>query len=184
MSVSHVLPFPYPICHAQCLEHFPPLAICVFTYRYPRTQQRSGGQRSQLRSKAGACSWPCQCGHAYPCVSQYPFSSIFPSLVGGVGSEISYWTMSARMGALKTLGRGWVFWLAAPSAPMMVTVGRDILSTVWLVGTVRRPAIVDSTARLGSSKVHFAPTANVCLACARGRGGTSRGNKLGIRCCD
>lgn len=43
-------------------------------------------------------------------------------------SEFSYWTMSARMGALKTLGRGWVFWLAAPSAPMIVTVGRDIFT--------------------------------------------------------
>jgi hypothetical protein len=60
-------------------------------------------------------------------------------------SEVAYWTMSARMGALKTLGKGWVFWLAAPSAPMMVTVGRDILTAMWLVGTVRIPAIVDTS---------------------------------------
>ena len=51
----------------------------------------------------------------------------FPARSVVLESEFSYWTMSARMGALKTLGRGWVFWLAAPSAPMIVTVGRDIL---------------------------------------------------------
>ena len=52
----------------------------------------------------------------------------FPAWSVVLGSEFSYWTMSARMGALKTLGRGWVFWLAAPSAPMIVTVGRDIFT--------------------------------------------------------
>ena len=52
----------------------------------------------------------------------------FPARSVVLESEFSYWTMSARMGALKTLGRGWVFWLAAPSAPMIVTVGRDIFT--------------------------------------------------------
>ena len=52
----------------------------------------------------------------------------FPAWSEVLESEFSYWTMSARMGALKTLGRGWVFWLAAPSAPMIVTVGRDIFT--------------------------------------------------------
>ena len=53
---------------------------------------------------------------------------VFPAWSVVLESEFSYWTMSARMGALKTLGRGWVFWLAAPSAPMIVTVGRDIFT--------------------------------------------------------
>jgi hypothetical protein len=75
-------------------------------------------------------------------------------------SEVAYWTMSARMGALKTLGKGWVFWLAAPSAPMMVTVGRDILTAMWLVGTVRRPAIVDSS-RLQKVR-HFLQVWQIC----------------------
>ena len=56
----------------------------------------------------------------------------FPAWSVVLESEFSYWTMSARMGALKTLGRGWVFWLAAPSAPMIVTVGRDILTVCIL----------------------------------------------------
>lgn len=183
MSVSHVLPIMHPVCRAQCLEHFPPLAILCSRTGTPGlsrglvTSVLSYGVRLALVLGHASVDMPVRV------LANILFPQFFPSLVGGVGSEISYWTMSARMGALKTLGRGWVFWLAAPSAPMMVTVGRDIL-TVWLVGTVRRPAIVDSTARLGSSKVHFAPTANVCLACARGRRGTTRGSKLGIRCCD
>lgn len=42
----------------------------------------------------------------------------------------SYWTMSARMGALKTLGRVTVLLEAEPSAPMTVTVGRDMVAAV------------------------------------------------------
>jgi hypothetical protein len=129
----------------------------VFTYRYPRTQRRSGDQRSRLRRTAGACSWPCRCGHAWSGVSQY---SIFRLVEVLLESEVAYWTMSARMGALKTLGKGWVFWLAAPSAPMMVTVGRDILTAMWLVGTVRRPAIVDSS-RLQKVR-HFLQVWQIC----------------------
>ncbi len=37
---------------------------------------------------------------------------------------MTYWTMSGRMGDLKTSGRGWLDSLALPSAEMMVTVGR------------------------------------------------------------
>lgn len=39
----------------------------------------------------------------------------------------SYWTISGRIGALKTLGRGCVCSLAEPSAEMMVTVGRLVM---------------------------------------------------------
>lgn len=39
----------------------------------------------------------------------------------------SYWTMSGRMGALKTFGRGWVLEEALPSAEMMVTTGRLVI---------------------------------------------------------
>lgn len=86
----------------------------------------------------------------------------FPAWSVVLKSEFSYWTMSARMGALKTLGRGWVFWLAAPSAPMIVTVGRDISSTVWLVGTVQKA----SNRRLvtpseSSTCDHFTQAANL-----------------------
>jgi hypothetical protein len=44
----------------------------------------------------------------------------------------AYCTMSGRMGALKTLGSGWLSWLGAPSAPWMVTVGRDMVVEVLL----------------------------------------------------
>ena len=40
------------------------------------------------------------------------------------GYRRSYWTISGRMGALNTAGRGCVFPLALPSLPAMVTVGR------------------------------------------------------------
>lgn len=44
-----------------------------------------------------------------------------------------YWTMSGRMGALKTFGRGCVSPLGLPSAEAMVTVGRvDILICLQL----------------------------------------------------
>lgn len=38
--------------------------------------------------------------------------------------------MSGLIGALKTLGRGWVFELAEPSAERMVTVGRLVILSV------------------------------------------------------
>lgn len=42
--------------------------------------------------------------------------------------------MSGRIGALKTLGSGCVLSLVAPSAPMMLTVGRlVILADVWVL---------------------------------------------------
>ncbi|TLS27966.1 hypothetical protein PpBr36_01621 [Pyricularia pennisetigena] len=43
--------------------------------------------------------------------------------------------MSGRIGAVKTLGIGWVAPLALPSAPMIETVGREAIakiSAVWL----------------------------------------------------
>lgn len=45
--------------------------------------------------------------------------------------------MSGRMGALKTLGRGWLASLAEPSAEMMVTVGLEVILAVIVVA-VRR----------------------------------------------
>jgi len=45
----------------------------------------------------------------------------------------SYWTMSGRIGALKTFGNGWVASLALPSAEMMVTVGRVVILSAVLV---------------------------------------------------
>jgi hypothetical protein len=42
----------------------------------------------------------------------------------------SYWTMSGRMGALKTLGRGWLASPALPSAEMMETVGLLVILAV------------------------------------------------------
>jgi hypothetical protein len=74
-------------------------------------------------------------------------------------------------GRLEDIGQGVGVLAAAPSAPMIVTVGRDILTTVWLVGAVRMPAIVDSS-RLRKVRVpHFAPTAKcgigLCTLSAR-----------------
>ena len=44
--------------------------------------------------------------------------------------------MSGRIGALKTFGSGWVSLEGAPSAPMIVTVGRDDIFAVLLVCNV------------------------------------------------
>ena len=102
-------------------SYVPALPRYVFTYRYPKTRHWSGDQPSRSRRTAASCSWPCQCGPACPVVSpSYPAR---PRRNG-----MPYWTMSARIGALKTFGRVAVSLLAAPSAPMMVTVGRDIFA--------------------------------------------------------
>lgn len=53
----------------------------------------------------------------------------FARHVGGV----AYWTISGRIGALKTLGRGIVFDVAAPSAPTMPTVGLEVIVAAGLV---------------------------------------------------
>lgn len=44
--------------------------------------------------------------------------------------------MSGRIGALKTLGRGWLDSLAEPSAEMMVTVGLEVILAVLFVVAV------------------------------------------------
>lgn len=41
--------------------------------------------------------------------------------------------MSGRIGALKTLGRGWLDSLAEPSAEIMVTVGLEVILAVIVV---------------------------------------------------
>ena len=88
---------------AQCHPYLPSLAIAVFTYQYPRTRRRSGDQRSQLRRKADACSWPCRCGHACPSVSPYP---IFFRLVGGVGFGVFVLDNVGTDGRLEDIGQG------------------------------------------------------------------------------
>ena len=45
----------------------------------------------------------------------------------------TYWTISGRIGALKTLGSGWVAFPAAPSPEMMLTVGLLVIFACWLV---------------------------------------------------
>ena len=75
----------------------------MFTYQYPRTRRRSGDQRSQLRRKADACSWPCRCGRACPPVSLYP---IFSRLVGGVGVGVFVLDNVGTDGRLEDIGQG------------------------------------------------------------------------------
>jgi hypothetical protein len=41
----------------------------------------------------------------------------------GTIRELAYWTMSGRIGDLKTFGSGWVLSLGLPLGPMMVTTG-------------------------------------------------------------
>ena len=45
---------------------------------------------------------------------------------GSVGGHRSYWTISRRIGARKTLGSGWLLPLEAPSPPSTLTVGRAV----------------------------------------------------------
>lgn len=66
---------------------------------------------------------PLVLGHASVDGSVFPSASIIRSVEDGV----AYWTISGRIGALKTLGRGIVFLVAAPSAPIMPTVGRLVM---------------------------------------------------------
>jgi hypothetical protein len=42
--------------------------------------------------------------------------------------ESTYWTMSGRIGDLKTLGSGWVLSLGFPFGPMMLTTGLLVIS--------------------------------------------------------
>ena len=72
-------------------------------------------------------------GHASvdaPALQSAIFVPASPSLI----ANSSYWTMSGRIGALKTLGRGWLASLAEPSAEMMVTVGLEVILACVVVG--------------------------------------------------
>jgi len=82
----------------------------------------SAHQPSRLRRMVVSCSWPCQCGRSCACLSHHPRS---------FSCRYSYWTISGRIGELKTAGRAWVCPLLAPSAPTIPTVGLfDILEVV------------------------------------------------------
>ena len=52
--------------------------------------------------------------------------------------------MSGRIGALKTFGSGWVSLEGAPSAPMMVTVGREAIAKVLCGLVAERDLVVRS----------------------------------------
>ncbi len=45
----------------------------------------------------------------------------------------TYWTISGRIGEVKTFGSGWVTPLAVPSADRIVTVGLDAISVICRV---------------------------------------------------
>lgn len=62
------------------------------------------------------------------------FVSLQSPSSSGSCSLSTYCTMSGRIGALKTLGSGWVSLVGAPSPPWMVTVGRLVIVAVLLVG--------------------------------------------------
>lgn len=64
-----------------------------------------------------------------------PVSKGVPSLCLLFKGVLSYWTMSGRIGARKTVGSGWVAPLGLPSAVAMETVGREaIVVDVMLLG--------------------------------------------------
>ena len=89
--------------------------------QYPMTRLRFARLLSRLLRRAVSCSLPCQCVRSCHEVS-FCIATTFV--------WTSYWTMSGRIGELKTAGRGWVDPLAVPSAEMMPTVGlEDILRT-------------------------------------------------------
>lgn len=107
----------------------------VSTYRYPRTQRRSVHQPSRSRHKAVSCSSPYRCEPA--CNEKIPVSQLsrfrchcvaHPALPQPEQeNRRTYWTISGRMGEVKTAGRGWEAPLALPSAVAIVTVGRDAI---------------------------------------------------------
>ena len=142
---------------AQCHPLFPSLAIAVFTYQYPRTRRRSGDQRSQLRRKADACSWPCRCGHAWWCVSLYPAFRHFDGAgVGGcvldnVGTD----------GCLEDIGQG-VGVLAGSTIGANDRDGRARhLDSVYpvLLNKVQQAVVTPSESSLD---VQFAPAPQIC----------------------
>ena len=119
------------------------------TYRYPTTQQKSAHQPSRSQHTAVSCSWPYQreptC--AAPIVSQclhFPipiipsvYMSPNPSLIARK-DVVAYWTISGRIGAVNTAGRGCVAPEGLPSAVAMETVGREAIVSVvnWSTSTV------------------------------------------------
>ena len=147
---------------AQCHPYLPSLAIAVFTYQYPRTRRRSGDQRSQLRRKADACSWPCQCGRACPPVSPYPN---FSRLVGGgVGVGVFVLDNVGTDGRLEDIGQG-VGVLAG--SPIGANDRDSRARHLYCLLVVRCENLQSSTRRPAESSidVQFAPpTAN----CGRG----------------
>ena len=72
------------------------------------------------------------------------------SLPSLIPCYFAYWTISGRIGALKTLGRGCVSLPAAPSAPWMVTVGRLVIVAVVVL------LVVDDIQRLFEGVVECA----------------------------
>ena len=85
----------------------------------PTIRRRFARLPSRLLRMVVFCSLPCQCVRSCHEIS-------FCIAITTLGT--SYWTMSGRIGELKTAGRGWVDPLAVPSAEMMPTVGlEDIL---------------------------------------------------------
>ena len=80
----------------------------------------SGDRLSRSRHKAVSYSLPFLNGRSCRLIS-HCFNG------GGLPNIETYWTMSGRIGDLKTAGRGCVDPLGVPSAPAMVTVGRVVM---------------------------------------------------------
>jgi len=98
----------------------------MFTNRYPRTQRKSDDRPSRSRRMAVSCSWPFRCG---------PTCETCQRIVRSLSTVLrSYCTISGRIGAVKTAGSGWVSPLAAPSAPLMETVGRLVILALVMRG--------------------------------------------------
>ena len=156
MSFQFCIPL---LCHDRPMPSiFPSLAIAVFTYQYPRTRRRSGGQRSQLRRKADACSWPCRCGRACPPVSPYP---IFPRQVGGVGVGVFVLDNVGTDGRLEDIGQG-VGVLAGSTIGANDRDGRARhLDSVYpvLLNKVQQAIVTPSESSLD---VQFAPAPQIC----------------------
>lgn len=110
--------------------------MCQITYRYPRTQRRSVHQPSRSRRRAGACSWPYQCEHACRATVSTSPPSIYESFK--VFGE-PYWTISGRIGAENTVGRGWEAPEGLPAAVAIETVGREAIIAGRCRGEVEDP---------------------------------------------
>ena len=104
------------------LLYFPSLYHCS-PYLYPMIRRMFGVQLSRSLHMAAFCSLPFQnersCNPISCCTDQKRTLN-----------ADAYWTMSGRIGDLKTAGRGCVDPLGVPSAPAMVTVGRVVMSAL------------------------------------------------------